>query len=74
MFNAKMQPYVSIKQTRSAAMADLLPCDSAAIRTQDLLLRRQLLYPAELRNRLYVDMLYVDMLYECRMTYQLING
>ena len=24
--------------------------DSAAIRTQDLLLRRQLLYPAELRN------------------------
>ena len=25
--------------------------DSAAIRTQDLLLRRQLLYPAELRNR-----------------------
>ena len=50
MFNAKMQPYVSIKQTRSAAMADLLPCDSAAIRTQDLLLRRQLLYPAELRN------------------------
>ena len=25
-------------------------CDSAAIRTRDLLLRRQLLYPAELRN------------------------
>ena len=25
--------------------------DSAAIRTQDLLLRRQLLYPAELRNQ-----------------------
>ncbi len=28
----------------------LLFCDSVAIRTQDLLLRRQLLYPAELRN------------------------
>ena len=27
--------------------------DSAAIRTQDLLLRRQLLYPAELRNHLF---------------------
>ena len=27
-----------------------LPCDSVGIRTQDLLLRRQLLYPAELRN------------------------
>ncbi len=28
--------------------------DSAAIRTQDLLLRRQLLYPAELRNHRFV--------------------
>ena len=28
-------------------------CDSDAIRTHDLLLRRQLLYPAELRNRFF---------------------
>ena len=27
-------------------------CDSVGARTQDLLLRRQLLYPAELRNQL----------------------
>ena len=31
-------------------MAVMLFCDPAAIRTQDLLLRRQLLYPAELRG------------------------
>ena len=32
-----------------------LLCGLVAIRTQDLLLRRQLLYPAELRNRYYLN-------------------
>ena len=35
-------------------MADF-PCDSAATRTRNLLLRRQLLYPVELRNLLCRD-------------------
>ncbi|GEM_PF-6005963 len=39
-------------------------CDSDAIRTHDLLLRRQLLYPAELRN-LYVFLSRDDKIRTC---------
>ena len=45
-------------------MAVMLFCDPAAIRTQDLLLRRQLLYPAELRGLDYFKVCR-DLLYAC---------
>ena len=41
------------KEEKSSKISLLFLCDSVATRTQDLLLRRQLLYPAELRNRPY---------------------
>ena len=46
IFKAKETNYL---QVNLQSLLSLL-CDSVGTRTQDLLLRRQLLYPAELRN------------------------
>ena len=68
--------YRDIPPKKKSEIALTLLCDPVWIRTKDLLLRRQLLYPAELRDHFYFNLhpsnqrpsrLFVGMLYPAEL-------